>query len=1733
MKKSDRNSHLAPSSLTAGFGTFYDVDVVATCLIELLAEQTFQNEVGSRLVRVSVQKQDDRWRLDDILLSYDSVGNTDFLIPISVKSFPLFSKTTERQEFVQHAWTDFLAMERRPRKFDPERDRLGLFARFDGSPRLRQIETLIEKARQQDGNFVDRILEPTNFQDAEQWLQWLRMPSMSAAIDTVSDDLLQTFIASLHVRNFDFGGATSLSLHTALESCRSMCAGEQTEAGVQLWHEIWEVAKSLRLAGGDMDRRELINRLKTVVQLKASPRFNVALQVFRSKSAGDLAVQPRKIGGKVAIGRPELERSISDYFNASEPIHAIVLGDSGVGKSTAVANAIESYGVTNEIFFFRLETACEIVENEALLFKPFTIREVFAGTAEQSKIIVIDGVEQASNRNQVSSLAKLVLAATYVPTIRLVLVCQREQYQRVLSFLNDHNVDAKEWKRILVDSFSTSEALKAIMSRPSLRRLFTSPELPSLYRRPIILDALLRIDCDQDISHLSAIGESHLIHWVWEHRITAVYGTAVSNLLLALGQRQGDESELETSQSSLPEFANSIDDAMKGSLLERNRTKVRFSHDIYADWSRMLWLLNQGSSMHDVLEEKSQRPKWLRAIRMVGINLLEQDESKNTWLRFVGKSSTVSDLFLDAILFSANPDVLLDQLSQHLFDSKALLARRLVRRAMVVCSVPGLLADRKAAAGEVVTSVHRTMQRDPKPYHASFGSLLQFLERNVDAVVEHLPHDAAKMTRMWLEMTPVEWPYRASAAKVALALCQNLVLGDKRWSSTEDEASEEIFKAVFFAFEDSPQDATNLLLNAAGLEPNSPRAKRSQERANEREKKRSEILSEPIRDLSPWPSGPIYRPHASFRKACLAGDAMWPIFKDSPNLARRLILAVSIKMRSDDVDEGYHHGGFGDNENGLERLYHSMTGNHYRQGPYLSFLQINTEAAISLVCEIANFASVRQVESIDRIGGSSVLARVRSPVNRSAVWLGDEHSFNWNRGLLTSCDSLVPALTAVEKYIGDLLDAGENVDQLVAHLVRSCESAAIAGVLFDLGRRHPSLFQGPLKPILRSPLLILWAETISANPKQPGFCNVSLDYGEWFFNEHKAWLLADYRSKSVAKIAKSILDSSDLDWNDPSTHDLKRFLTETNRMDDVFDAIADIAEHRPIGHTMNFEQARVPETIDSGDLEGDSEQFELQEVVAAAKSIEQLFYQDTHLPELELPGTVAALLRPEEESDDPIIAAIGSNNRLGLLLFLLLRYEQRLIETCIDDEVISTILSLLDTPATELSKELIDAGAMPRFLHPLAEFSVFLLARDSENLDNRMRVFNFVVGHRGYLHQAICGATWRRWRGLGTWGPRIIRLLFDTAAAFWYSQSNYPSLPRDSAGFDASEWLKSRKEQFLQGSYPDSVPVLAELPLSPPKLLWANWRTSRRYDDDEQCYLQLPIEETILEAIVAGTPLCTRAETEEVRVARTATVQVLLDYELGVLRTYSPEGEIIDRSDDSYPSMYGQRALLDRINAELKSAVDPMHVAMFWRQIFDRGVRSPRWIEQLIHSWMGPIIAEPVDTRQFARSWAMMLSYVKDHDSWRNLESDDVGDSSRAKLLATLLCIDKSYGSLWNEAHAELIASMKNEIKPLLREVVEDAETAAPALRWISRKIGSCFLPEAITWCKEIGKSCGKPRANSYRVQSLVIFLDVVYQEHLEAILDDYKEDFFRLVAQVARSEDAMAIELQQRIAGL
>ena len=66
-----------------------------------------------------------------------------------------------------------------------------------------------------------------------------------------------------------------------------------------------------------------------------------------------------------------------------------------------------------------------------------------------------------------------------------------------------------------------------------------------------------------------------------------------------------------------------------------------------------------------------------------------------------------------------------------------------------------------------------------------------------------------------------------------------------------------------------------------------------------------------------------------------------------------------------------------------------------------------------------------------------------------------------------------------------------------------------------------------------------------------------------------------------------------------------------------------------------------------------------------------------------------------------------------------------------------------------------------------------------------------------------------------------------------------------------------------------------------------------------------------------------------------------------------------------------------------------------------------------------------------------------------------------------------------------------------------------------------------------VGDVCEESRADSQIVKHLVMFLDVAYRKHNKAMTGVYRELFFKLVTQAARSENILAIELQQRAAGL
>jgi hypothetical protein len=68
---------------------------------------------------------------------------------------------------------------------------------------------------------------------------------------------------------------------------------------------------------------------------------------------------------------------------------------------------------------------------------------------------------------------------------------------------------------------------------------------------------------------------------------------------------------------------------------------------------------------------------------------------------------------------------------------------------------------------------------------------------------------------------------------------------------------------------------------------------------------------------------------------------------------------------------------------------------------------------------------------------------------------------------------------ALERWLYEQIDRGENIDHWLARILSESESLAFAGLLFDIGKRLPALFAGILKPLLRNWVLLDWDRQVT------------------------------------------------------------------------------------------------------------------------------------------------------------------------------------------------------------------------------------------------------------------------------------------------------------------------------------------------------------------------------------------------------------------------------------------------------------------------------------------------------------------------------------------------------------------------------------------------------------------------------------------------------------------------------
>jgi len=589
---------------------------------------------------------------------------------------------------------------------------------------------------------------------------------------------------------------------------------------------------------------------------------------------------------------------------------------------------------------------------------------------------------------------------------------------------------------------------------PALRQLLANATFHPILSNPKQLDLVVRTATPETIPT-----ESGLARLYWDKLV--LHGQQRherARFLERLAERQAERLEASTPRSVLDNVAplSSLED--DDICIVRNG-RVSFSHDLYGDWTRV-WLLDANhQALSGYLSDRLGSPLWNRAIRLRASAYLSTGDTEG-WRAFrrelPAKDELIDDLFVEAALYAAEPANAIRALWDDLTAEKGRLLQRLLGRLRLAATTPNEAMVRFfQAVDPELESYARVANRDP--IWPLWLPTLQILAERMDEVVALAPTSAAQVATTWLERTPESWPLRVEAARLALAVAwQMYELKREHDILIQGEPDEVAYHAFLAGAAELPDEVSDLALRLAG-----------------RRDPRPDRRSYGAEMTEPWPEGPQGEADDAFRDICLKTAALQRLIAVRPEVASEVLLALLIAeprgrqasfLSSVDLFGG---------EFGLHPI-HYWTSPMWHRGPFIGFFQAAPAEAIRLAMKLVNFATARYIERERPEGYDPGAIEVELPAGTLACWNGDARLYGWFRGSAPQSIVVTSVLMALEYWLYERLDAGDDVDESLRAIFEESRSVAFAGVLVAVGLHTQRLFGDVLKPLLAVPELYRW-----------------------------------------------------------------------------------------------------------------------------------------------------------------------------------------------------------------------------------------------------------------------------------------------------------------------------------------------------------------------------------------------------------------------------------------------------------------------------------------------------------------------------------------------------------------------------------------------------------------------------------------------------------------------------------
>lgn len=1067
----ERHAAASPYS-TGGGGTRFEHRLGAVFLVRLLTGGAVL-ELGDRAPSQVAFQQSPPTRVDDIVVTASVPEGLSVRLETAVRRAPKFIGSHKKtNELVTTLVREDLEAERNPRPLVDRRLAVAVSGRQTHAQEIAELAA-VARGHSTAEEFFELIRTPGKFATRARLDHLLDM--VDRALVEIADENSGTaefrcwsLLRRLWILQVDLETGHEDSWTRLLDDLKPVAVGGSEGAAVALRNRLEQLSAELARVAGVVDidslRRHLYGEIRLDVHVAPTGWARLAALDEQARNAVD-----RSVGGPgstaLTLPRRSLREGLVDAI--ADEGDLIIKGDSGVGKSALVMDAIEPecLGEGREAIVLNLRhLPSSQLELLALLDAP--IGHLFRHLTAPERFLVIDAAEGATE-DQAELFAHLLRNARDAG-LRVIAVTTSEGSGTVTQVMKSGSVEPAEF---LIPGLDDEELGVAADHIPLLQRLVDNPRARELLRRPIVIDLLGRADNPGfPLSESQAL--DHIWHYLVRNNDRHDLGTpdAREDVMLRLASHAMHKGDIDDLRAKLDYAA--VDGLRRSGLLLPSshlpwERIPAFKHDLLRAYSvaRVLlaerdpaaalnaigaprWTLPSARLACEILLSAPTSPSYPRAGRLAWL------QAAFDGIAASGAGERWSDVPTEAVLpLPESADVLNDAL-------------------------PTLLANDGQGLGRLIRVLHGRYQR---------SGLLDTLiaEPMISLLIEieapkPLADEVAELTRDWLRAHVVHATPAGQAIRLAI---RDAILAE---CAANEQALDE-------------QEATR----QAKLAARTP-----QEIAAEEERRKKfapfSTMSKPRRRPKPLRHPPYqWIRDAQIEHLALLGPDLGPageailrrIAQDEPHSLDHAVepfftgqalasynpdllidLTSAYYIEQDDDDDEEWSGGLRDD--GIRDHRYGGLGSpmaSFTRGPFLALFRGDYRGGVTLLNRMLDHAALHRVRTVSRHRyGLAKEARsgtkhALSITGESRDYIGDSHVWLWYRGTGVGPYPCMSALQALEFVTEEYIRAGVPPHVLTAIMLKDAHNLAMPALALGVLVRHLEIANEAIDPYLTEP----------------------------------------------------------------------------------------------------------------------------------------------------------------------------------------------------------------------------------------------------------------------------------------------------------------------------------------------------------------------------------------------------------------------------------------------------------------------------------------------------------------------------------------------------------------------------------------------------------------------------------------------------------------------------------------